>query len=330
MRSFILGLFFLAPFILSAQVITCDTLWQPYRVLCWTSITFKSSDSSSCAVTFYYPDGKKKLQEISDTAFLVKKKINFWLPDGTQLLKNGDGIYTETARDSVVYTVKDGLYEGSTRIYIQYYKNNYYTSWKLKASGNYYNNFRNGEWIYRDSSGLKTVSVNYQNDTLSGMCNIYYLNKEIIKASGIMRNCQKEGLWKYYDENQILQSEYNYANGEKFGTFTIYYSNGKPKVKGQYIQENKKVTVQVEDPNSPGWFKSGKTVMLVPIKTGRWLFYDENGILSKKVKQHNKIEVPDHFETYRINHHTYFGAVGEFNNAGTDRLYPIISDCNFY
>jgi len=225
------------------------------------------------------------LEESTATLFVSHKKINAWLPNGTQTLIDGNGIYIESGIDSSIYVVKDSLYNGLCTSYFRFRNGGVpwkLLPWKLWATGNYSNDKRNGEWIFRDTSGTNSIVLNFENGFARGQCSFYYENTGIICESGYLDDCNRVGVWKKFDETGILTGAYNYENGQKMGACTLYYRDGKIKAKGKYKQVSHTFSDLCEDPNNPGTFVKCKNKYdNVPAKTGIWYFYNENGKLVK-------------------------------------------------
>jgi antitoxin component YwqK of YwqJK toxin-antitoxin module len=318
-------LFCIFPCAVNAQWIKDDSLLYENGKYNWISWkTYDSSHKMSRIIQYYYENGTKKMLQSSDSAFTEIFIMEFWRPDGVLTVSNGFGKYIEVGKDSSVYTIQAGVYEGEAKTYHRYYifgGKGKYTPWREKESGNYKKGLKNGEWIFRDSSLAKRVVLTYENDTVSGLCEVYYPFTGIIKESGTLKGCSKEGLWKFYDSTGVPESECNYVNGERTGKYIGYYPDGKVKIQGQYNVQSKKVNVQREDPYSPGTFRRHKTIMSVPVKTGDWIFYDENGAITKTVNYHNKPEAPEGSEAYTIKHRVYYDEkIHAFEVAG----------CRFY
>ncbi len=264
------------------------------------------------------------MKNILSISFLLLFSIFLSMDLHSQVIVNNATTFIEVNRDSCVYAVSNGKFNGPAEKYK--YCTNYKSgthSWKLYATGNYANGFKNGLWNFTDTSGYKLITTNYVNDTVRGNCTLYYPSSNKIKSSGTIENCLRNGEWKFYDESGNLSGEYHYENGEKKGSFTTYYPNGKIKSKGQYAHVTRKFKIPVEDPKHPGDFSRIHTTMTltnVPAKTGEWLFYNETGDLINSKKYKNESEIPEYLEPINYKKGYYYRSAILFSG---------IPDCNY-
>lgn len=321
--TFFLFIFFPQKF--KAQSIKEDSAFYESGKIYWRSYRNANiSGNKGRTVEYFYENGQHKLTQVTDSSYAQEKLLEFWLPDGTQLVKGGAGKYIEAGRDSCIYTIANGKYNGPAEKYK--YHSRYKTGihfWKLYGAGNYENGFKNGNWNFMDTSGYKTATVNYVNDTIRGSCILYYPMTNKIKASGNTENCMKTGSWSVFDENGNILVQCIYENGEKNGNYIEYYSNGKVKAKGQYIQVTRKFKNAVEDPEHPGdYSRIHITITLtnVPAKNGAWYFYDENENLLRTKKYKRKAETPEYLTPAPFRNYYY----------RADIPFAAIPDCNYY
>jgi hypothetical protein len=126
----------------------------------------------------------------------------------------------------------------------------YYTSGKMKASGNYFHNEPYGHWQFFDMSGKPTAEF----DIIA-----------IIAEDGVMAYC-------------------------KAGTEMVYYNNGKIKEERFFKAEpyDREERVKVEDPVSGEIVWSvvkGKAYRPKPF--GTWVYYNPDGTVEKKEDKKN-------------------------------------------
>jgi antitoxin component YwqK of YwqJK toxin-antitoxin module len=252
--------------------------------------------------TSFYINGPKQSEvRYSDSG--RERFVNYWLPDGTQTLKDGNGkfIYSDI-EDSTIYEISDSIYHGYSTSYHHFFDYRFplvsqNLPWKLEAKGNYEKGKRIGEWFFLDESGSNYMVLNFVNGISHGQCSLYYLNNGIVMESGFLDDCNRVGLWKKFDAQGNLSGEYNYQNGQKMGACTLYYPDGKIKAKGQYTQLNRKYKRAKKDRNNPGVYLIDARYRgpNVPAKTGIWYFYDENGKIIKTKKYKAKIEENESF-----------------------------------
>jgi antitoxin component YwqK of YwqJK toxin-antitoxin module len=301
-----------------------DTMFYPSGKIYWISdldAQISSREGWLLYNTYYYENGQEMKEERVDTTMNYHYLEYFWLENGTLLVDNGKGKYIEVQKDSCVYSISNGKYEGPAEKYVRYSRYNYLRPWKLAASGNYVNGYKNGTWNFIDTSGYKIVTANYSKDTLRGKYILYYPESSVMLSAGNFENCEKDGEWLYYDENGKISEAINYKNGTRTGTYTGYYPDGKVKLKGQYSQSEKKLRIPVEDPFNPGTFKSYKTMMVVAFKSGVWIYYDENGNQVKKEKPKHEFETPENYDVLIYRHKKFYDR---------RRSFPAIPDCNYY
>ncbi|HEU4719548.1 MAG TPA: hypothetical protein VFU15_17010 [Bacteroidia bacterium] len=287
MKATLLFSFLLFSLLSPAQKISYDTSRSDNGTIYWTGIHYRYTDGGGYdRWTFYYENGTKRLEEITDTSFRVHKLVNAWLQDGTQTLKNGNGIYVYSGTDSTIYRVKDSLYNGYAVSYYHFYE--FRTPWKLWATGNYVNGLREGEWTFRDSSGHNDMLITFVNGKAYGQATFFYLFTGVKAESGFLDDCNRTGTWKNYDSLGNLSGEFNYVDGQKSGPCTLYYPDGKIKAKGQYVQVSRKFVQICEDPNNPGTFTKCSYRYAAPAKNGTWFFYDNSGNLTGTKKYHHE------------------------------------------
>lgn len=118
--------------------------------------------------------------------------------------------------DSNRYTVKDATGKIKREFHVTGSKShgesvNYYPNGQVLAKGNYFNDFKDGDWAW-------------------------YFEDGQLEQKGTYLNHYKEGKWEYYHENGVLKLVENYQNGTITGLKTWYRENGKKEV--QYTLVN--------------------------------------------------------------------------------------------
>jgi antitoxin component YwqK of YwqJK toxin-antitoxin module len=283
MKSILSLLIYFFPLFLFSQSSRIDTsfYWQNHAIQEILIVDSIGPGNYKSQTITYHRNGTKE-SEINNG-----RPVNYWLTDGTQILKNGNGKYIYSGSDSTIYTVHDSIYDGPTISYYHFY--NPRTPWKLWATGNYSNGTREGKWIFRDSSGTNDIVLTFHNNIANGPASFYYLYSGIISESGFLVECERTGEWKKFDSLGNLSGKFNYENGQKKGACTLYYPDGKIKATGQYTQVTRTMINACEDPNNPGTFlKCRNKFDAIPAKTGKWYFYSEDGKLSSTKKYRNE------------------------------------------
>ena len=161
--------------------------------------------------TYWHENGSKMLVL---NHRIIKPKIytntlyqNMWLPDGTQILVNGNGIYYEDEphgggdRDSLVYQITDSIKHGPCKRYRLHKGGSYF----LVGTGQYDNNRKVGKFNFRDTAQYfieqETVYINDEEET----SHYKYLHKNLnVKEEGNTKKGRKEGLCKFYNEKGTI------------------------------------------------------------------------------------------------------------------------------
>ncbi|MGB0882719.1 MAG: toxin-antitoxin system YwqK family antitoxin [Vicingaceae bacterium] len=110
--------------------------------------------------------------------------------------KKYSGIYVSYYQDDVkevVYTIKNGVEDGSVEFY--------YPTTEIMEQGNFKGGLKHGKWVRWSEKGNKLAEANY------------------IKG-------KKDGEWLIWDERGIKRYEMNYKNGAKVGTWTMWDEKG--------------------------------------------------------------------------------------------------------
>ena len=89
-----------------------------------------------------------------------------------------------------------------------------YASGKVKISGNYVNNKREGLWISFFENGSKQSVHNYKEGMLNGQITVFNANSNLL-YQGFYIDGKKHGKWNYYNNNQEIINTTWYNEEEK-------------------------------------------------------------------------------------------------------------------
>lgn len=229
---------------------------------------------------YFHENGQKRLEVIYSRR-KGNRYINQWDENSEQILKLGNGIYKQTdfginGLDSLIYEVKDSLFNGE---FVRYSKNEKGEFYK-KAIQNFENNYPVGiKRTYRPNNKL-LLKEEYLNRPDSVLYEVFYENGNL-KESGIKLNNRKIGVWSYYSENGIKEKEIEYQGNYYNGIYREFYTNGKLKEEGNYIVIVQEREVNLIDPET---FEETKSVrkMETSVKEGKWVYKDEHGKIEKE------------------------------------------------
>lgn len=228
---------------------------------------------------YWYENGQIQAETVH-SPYNKTKYINMWSSNGIQLLKDGQGIsYSVSSiqqKDSMVYTIKDSLYNGA---FYQFRvgKNNKY---ELIAQGNYVDNEVEGKYTFQSNSKGIKYEVFYKKNKYHGSYKRWN-NANILLQKTEYYEGKAHGISEYYNKKGQLTVTKNFQNGEKVGEEVEYYSSGKVKSKGNYVLIRRIEKLNVIDPET---FKDviEEKEMNVSVKDGTWLYFAPNGRLTKK------------------------------------------------
>ncbi len=234
--------------------------------------------------TYWDKKGKIRLETISPNDGRGTIYINQWLPNGTQILKNGNGYYyqiglernTEYGLDSTVYEIKDSLKNGTYTVWCPQGNEQYYKC----ETGQYINNNQQPLQISFFENGKIQRLSEYENDRLTGEYHSFYDNGQYSQY-GCYNEGLKTGNWKYWNRDGMLIKECNYHNGKLKGYFTEYYSNGHIRRTGEYAHITGKDTIYTVDIMTFEESMEIEETNDIPAKDGVWYYYDVNGNLSR-------------------------------------------------
>ncbi|MGC4104054.1 toxin-antitoxin system YwqK family antitoxin [Ferruginibacter sp.] len=238
---------------------------------------------------YWYEDGKKQLEVWEDT--VKTRYINMWAPDGTQILRSGNGYYYSIEpqpelTDSLVYEIKDSIKSGIIRRFRSYGSNPYF----LVETGFYENEKEAGVWHFKDTVLKTTLLRTYKNGEQNGLEVSYFMNGKV-KDSVNYFNDRENGNYKAYSEQGILIKDCNYKGGRLIDYFKEYFTNGQLRIEGQYTQAKGYIKVRlISIGRGNGKMNSRIVDRLIdnkPLKQGVWKYYNEQGKLVKTEKYLN-------------------------------------------
>jgi antitoxin component YwqK of YwqJK toxin-antitoxin module len=236
---------------------------------------------------YWYEDGKKKLELLSDTT--KTRYINMWLPNGTQILKSGNGYYysiepDSDKDDSLVYQIKDSIKSGEFKRFRSYTNKPYF----LIETGFYENEKETGIWQFRDTVLKTRIVSTYKNGEQNGLEIHYYLDGKL-KDSVNFLNGRENGNYKAFSQKGLLIKDCNYKGGNLIDNYKEYYANGQLKLQGQYTQGNGYIKVSIisigrskNRIRTENRFRKDK-----PLKQGTWKYFSDKGQLQRTEKYLN-------------------------------------------
>ncbi len=133
------------------------------------------------------------------------------------------------------------------------------------------NGLKTGYWIIK---GHMVNATNYKPD-------------QKIEEGSYVAN-KRQGLWKKYHTNGNLKSEINYENNRPFGPYKLYYSTGKLQEDGNWVRERNTGKFKRFHPN--GAVAQDFTFTETGLRTGKQLYYFENGNVEMEVEVVNGVE----------------------------------------
>ncbi len=212
---------------------------------------------------YWYSDGKSKMDtEYRDNIELIN---NFWTPDGTQKVVNGDGEYIE-----------------------------YYSDGKKMLSGDVTGGYKVGKWkkwnpqnqlieefVYNDGA-LNFINI-WSDDgsqlIKDGNGNYVLYSQEICVVKGSYKNGLRDGEWNFYYNSGARESVMIYKEGEAHGTFESWFESGQQASQSNYL--NGKL-----DGKYLWYFENGQmssnAIFKDNKKIGKQSFWDKEGILLKE------------------------------------------------
>lgn len=123
----------------------------------------------------------------------ITKKNGVYIDDNGE---NYSGIYISYYQDAVkeaVYTIKNGVENGSVEFY--------YATSEIMEQGNFKDGLKHGKWVRWADTGSKLAEANYKKG-------------------------KKDGKWTIWDERGIKRCEMYYNEGTKTGSWTMWDEKG--------------------------------------------------------------------------------------------------------
>jgi antitoxin component YwqK of YwqJK toxin-antitoxin module len=125
----------------------------------------------------------------------------------------------------------------------------FYEDGKLAAEGRYFNSLKDSTWLYYSYYDKSlTARESYLKGARDGMIVSFYNNGDISEKIE-WKSDKKSGIWEQYFKGNILRLRGFFIDNKLQGEFLVNYENGKPYVKGRYLndQRNGKWTFFKED-----------------------------------------------------------------------------------
>lgn len=235
--------------------------------------------------TYWYENGARKAEIIQIGS--DQRYINMWLPDGKQILKDGNGIFVSTdpfnhfELDSCIYNIVDSFMTGK---FISYKKIEGQDSFGI-TTGQYVKNKRYGTFTYTSTS---VVISNFVDDKETGAFFIKTLEGKVL-TEGTRLDGFHDGRWTWYNENGLIQKIRNFNKGAIVGQFIDYHENGKIKNEGQYTLVSGWDKSIITDPVTGEQFTKDKFDNAILARNGTWNSYDSTGRLIKSETFYNEI-----------------------------------------
>lgn len=158
--------------------------------------------------------GTGKLAEVLEYQNGVGLIRNSWAPDGTQLVKDGEGNHQVYLGDSLVV-----------------------------EEGKVTNGLREGPWANFSFTGNTIRKSTYTKGNLEG-ADTGYFDDGTIAVEGQRKNNLQDGEWKWYHANGQLETSVIFENGKKTGNQVFYDEEGEV-VKTEVYEAGKLVDVKI-------------------------------------------------------------------------------------
>ncbi len=168
----------------------------------------------------------------------LKGKGKFINGDGTDIGKSGvpkngrEGLwifYFENDKMSEEATYKNGILSGTSNLY--------YSSGKIKETGNFIDNKISGKVLFYNEMGVKIQESSYSNGEKLGLQIIFDEEGKINSEYYLAANNLKNGLEKVYFKNGKLKEERNFKMGLRHGKVKTYHESGKLEAEGNFAND---------------------------------------------------------------------------------------------
>lgn len=241
---------------------------------------------------YWDKNGKLKLETFQHNQSGTKY-INQWLPDGTQILRNGNGYFyqigikrnTDYGHDSAVYEIKDSMKNGVYTVWCPLENGGFYRC----ETGQYIDNIQQPVQISFFNNGQVQTIRQYMNKELEGEYHSFFDNG-VYSQYGRYHEGLKTGNWKYWNSEGVLIKECRYKKGRLHGHFTEFYSNGNTKQAGSYVHISGTDTITLLDASTFEEIIETEERDDIPVRDGEWYFYNQNGSLLK-IEKYRKGEL---------------------------------------
>lgn len=104
---------------------------------------------------------------------------------------------------------------------------------RMRASGHYMEEKKDGQWVYFSRDSQPVISVSYEADRLNGPARRYFVNGTLMEETQWINNKQ-HGVRRVYHESGQLVLECHYLNGQMHGAYRSYSDQGMLLISGQY------------------------------------------------------------------------------------------------
>ncbi len=284
------------PLFIFSQKIWVHTDYHENGQLHWKGNMLEVDNSSSPVGLweYWYEDGSKQLETWDDSSS-KSYYLNMWLPNGEQILKNGQGVLYEiwplggNEWDSSVYQIKDSIKQGYYKGYRSYPGGKYF----LAYQGQYdKNSKKTGEWKFKDTIYKSWLIENYNNGKLNGLKEHFYMDG-MIKDSGQYKNDEQHSEWKYYYQDNTIGKVCSYTGGRLIGIYKEYYPSGQLKVEGLYSQGKGFIKVNIRSIGRSKIHNRSEKRLITnkALKQGIWKYFDKGGKLIKKETYKNDVKI---------------------------------------
>ncbi|MBN2683472.1 MAG: hypothetical protein JXR58_13340 [Bacteroidales bacterium] len=246
--------------------------------------------------SFFYLNGKTKKQLVYEKEDV--KMLNYWAPNGSQLISNGNGLMNLTFSNGNLMEKGSYVSGKAHGEWIYGYENG-----NTMSKGTYSYGKETGKWTNWYEEGAKKSEMNYDNGE-----NIIWYESGKKMMEGKMKDGEKDGVWTFWYEDGSKQMIAPYLEGKRHGITTRWYKNGNRELEMEfsYGQQHGKATWWKNDGSLDieGNFKND-------IQHGKWTYYRENG---KKGNEGN------YYEGKMDGTWTYWYNFDRFENLGDKTL----------
>jgi len=211
--------------------------------------------------------------------------LNQTLPDGQQVLTEGNGYYIESpsvpgitdystnvlSGDSIVFQISNGIKTGQYHQWRRDASSEYY----LAEKGQYGRFFRESQISYHPNGEIAFI-MQYKNDEIHGAYHKFHSNG-MYAEYGHFDKGVKIGNWKTWNEEGELVKDFTFAPWAELGDYYEFYETGQIKAIGTFGSFVGVDTVEVFDPDT---YEYKMSVYKNTYSTGKiesWQYFDRDG-----------------------------------------------------